>query len=163
MKSNFLGLGGVGNQIQTAIYISNDKKYSGYIDEIHFKLEKFRNTTYLLRIRVYNKNKRTQLPDEDLLLSDNILSGNQFKKDNIFSIRSKSIELPEDGFFVSFEWLPQPGITQVSEPAPYIVGSMNAERNYMYTNYREIKWYAQLQPIMNNAFSILNIEANISY
>lgn len=162
-KNNFLGLGGTGNQIQTAIYIPNEKRLSGYIDELHFKLDKYKNTTYLLRVRLFDINVASGLPNEDLLLSDNILTSDQLKRETYFSIKAKSIEIPHEGFFVSFEWLPQIGITKEKEPAPWIVGNLISDRNIMYTNYKEIKWNPNVRPIINQQFASLFIEAKISY
>ncbi len=162
-KSNFFGLGGIGNQIQTAIYIPNEKRLSGYIDELHFKLEKYKNTSYLLRIRLFNVSEKSGLPDEDLLLSDNILNPDQLKRDMYFSVKSKSIEIPEEGFFVSFEWLPQKGITDEKESAPWIVGNLVSDRSFMCTNYKDMKWNPNLRPIINQEFASLNVEARIAY
>jgi hypothetical protein len=162
-KNNFLSLGGVGNQIQTAIFLPNENKLSGYIDELHFKLDKFKKTTYLLRIRLFNRNSKTGLPDEDLLLMDNILKPNQLKRDVFFSIKDKNIEVPQNGFFVSFEWIPQIGITKETDSAPWIIGNLNSERKITYTNYREIKWSQNSRPIINQEYGNINIEAKISY
>lgn len=161
-KDNYLVV--VGKQIQIATFIPNESKIRGYIDEIKFKLSEFRKTTYLLRIRIYNKNIKTQLPFEDLLIDDNILSGKQLKHNNTFSLKDKSIELPEDGVFVSFEWIPQIGVTNENDDPPILLGNLNADKNYVYKNYKEIRWFPSNSKSLSSAgYRVPNISLTIGY
>jgi hypothetical protein len=161
-KDNYLNM--LVGQLQEAVFITNETKLRGYIDEIKFKLSEFRKTTYQLRIRIYNVHPITKLPFEDLLLSDNILNSNQLKHNNTLSLKSKTIELPEDGIFISFEWIPQSGVTNENETTPYILGNLNAEKNYVYTNFKEIKWYpSNTTSPQTGKFRTLNVSVKISY
>ncbi|OYY22547.1 MAG: hypothetical protein B7Y69_06415, partial [Sphingobacteriia bacterium 35-40-8] len=84
-------------------------------------------------------------------------------RDVFFPIKDKNIEVPQNGFFVSFEWIPQIGITKETDSAPWILGNLNSERKITYTNYREIKWSQNSRPIINQEYGNINIEAKISY
>ncbi len=152
------------DNIQKGIYIPNEKKISGYIDEIGFKLENPRKTNYLLRIGLFYKNPKNQLPGEDLLFEDNIVPSSQLKRNNIFSIRAKNIEYPEEGVFVSFELLPQTGFINDFKTIPRLVGNAYAEKPYLYLNYKEIEWVVDYpRSPMTNLYGVPNISITISY
>ena len=161
-KNDFLG--GYGKQVQFATYIPNDKKIRGYIDEIKFRLDRYKKTTYLLRIRLFTKNEFTQLPEEDLLFDANIINSKELKQNNTFSLRNKAIEFPKEGVFVSFEWLPQIGITKEEEKTPMLVGNMNADKNYTYFNYKEIQWHpSKSKSLIRDGYCVPNISITVSY
>ncbi len=150
--------------IQDAVYIPNETKVKGYIDDIRFKLESPRKATYLLRIRLFDKNPVTQLPGEDLLFEDNILPSHQLKRKNIFSTRSKNIEFPEGGVFVSFELIPLKGLANGDKNLPHLIGNAYAEKIYTYLNYKEIRWIHETPPRSFTGFyDVPGISISVSY
>lgn len=142
--------------LQEATFIPNTKHISGFIKEIKFKLQDFRNKHFCLRIRLFNINPNNGLPDKDLLLSDNLIYPNELRHKNSFSILNKYIQLPFDGVFVSFEWLPINN-NYKSEKVPYLVGNSNINTNYRYQNFKEIKWHPAILGLTPGSYEVVNV------
>src|SRR4051812_41553828 len=153
-----------GYKEQAAVFIPNETRISGYIETIKFKLGNFKNSTYLLRIRLLTVDNITGLPDKDLLLEGNILKPASLKHFDNFSVKSKSIILPSEGVFVSFEWLS----LAVDEPSqvhpPYVLGNEDAKEFFVYTNYKEMGWHQRTWKFQHNdAIGVPNISIIVAY
>jgi hypothetical protein len=149
--------------LQEAVFIANSQHIRGYIDEVKFKLMQFRNKHFMLRIRLYNLDPRTLLPHEDLLFTDNIIHPDELRRNNTFSIKSRNIEMPEGGVFVSFEWLTADRVA-TNEKLPYFLGNNLADRNYRYTNFKEIKWYpVRSKSPSSDGYDVPNVAITLSY
>ncbi|HEX8460434.1 MAG TPA: hypothetical protein VF623_03355, partial [Segetibacter sp.] len=74
------------------------------------------------------------------------------------------IELPEDGVFVSLGWLPKESNNSDSEKPPIILGNMNADRNYVFRNFKDIKWFpANSKSYTTDGFRVPNISITVTY
>ncbi|MDB5191992.1 MAG: hypothetical protein JWQ96_1555 [Segetibacter sp.] len=158
--NNFYYLINVGEE---ATFIPNKDGIKGYIDEIKFKLDKISKTHFMLRVRVLNLNPETGLPYEDLLLSDNIITPKKLRRINSFSIKSKNIELPANGVFISFEWLATEGALKNENP-PYLIGNSQADNRYVFANRNRTKWHRRSSNSPNrDGYDVPNVSIKVSY
>jgi hypothetical protein len=88
---------------QTALFIENKKKKKGTVSSASFYLSKKGNTNSPFRVRIYEREKLSAKPGEDLLkeviIAKPNIDGGWFKVD----LSQFHIEAPEDGFFVAIE------------------------------------------------------------
>ncbi len=160
-KNNFWNL--LAPNLQEATYIPNPDKIKGYIDEIKFKVAEFKNKHFMLRIRLFDVDVETGKPNGDLLMSENIIYPNDLKRTTIFVTKSKNIRFPENGVFVSFEWLQQRQDDK-RETFPYILGNTDAYKDFVYLNFKEIKWRrANIKSVVNNGYYVPNLSITVSY
>ena len=131
-----------GPNTQYAIYIPNDEKVNGYIDEIKFKLSDVNNSTYDLLIRIYDLDTINYLPQSDLLLYDNVFLANNLKRNNSLITNKSNIKIPPNGVFVSFQWIPVNKLVspKVYQKTPYIVSSISNSQAIIFSNYMGLGW-----------------------
>ena len=153
-----------GHKQRSAVYIPNSKKIIGNIETIKFKLADFKKSNYLLRIRLVSVDTITGFPDKDLLLEDNILKPSAFRHINRFSIKTKYIQLPQEGIFVSFEWLPLSGDLSTEENPPHVLGNTKADDFYMFTNYKGTGWHKSIWRFAgSDSIGVPNISIIVAY
>jgi hypothetical protein len=145
-------------ELQVAVFIPNEKNLSGSIDKISFGLKDFKHPRFNLRIRVLTVNPVTNLPERDLLTSNNIVDANRLHKSMSITLPNGSVKIPADGFFVSFEWLPLTATNGSNFLPPKLVGHTNADKNYMYNNFKEIKWFAsKSKSFISDGYRVPNV------
>ena len=159
-KSNFNNLLTV--NLQEATFIPNTNHIRGFVDQIKFKLRDFSNKHFFLRIRLYNKNPKDGMPFEDLLISENIINPTDLKHRNKFSVKNKNIQLPYDGVFVSFEWLPTE-TKYKNEKVPYLIGNSVLSKNFRYQNFKDTKWFPSVLGLIPGNYEAINVSVTISY
>ncbi len=150
-------------EMQDATLITNPNKIRGYIDQVKFRLLEVSGSSYLLRVRLLNINKETGMPQEDLLFYENILSARQLKRVTTLNLKSKNIFLPEDGVYISFEWIPTEKTDRKEKP-PYLSGNVDADSNYVVTSYKELKWKkSSSKSSISDGYSVPNVAIRVSY
>lgn len=91
-----------------AMYIENEEKnIQSIISKLHFRIKKRKgNFPSIVRPHLYTINKKTKLPEKELL-NYNILIKENKKRKGIISIdvSDKSILFPKEGVFVALEWV----------------------------------------------------------
>lgn len=125
---------------ENAVYIANEQKISGYIDEVRYRLHNHKSSLFALRIRLYALDSLTNLPGNDLLFEDNIIQPGDLKKNNRLSIKKHNIRLPKEGVFVSFQWIPLNLAATINAIPPHIVCSSDVDRSYNVSNYKGLQW-----------------------
>jgi hypothetical protein len=132
----FRGLG-FGEQ---AVFIENKNQVRGYIDQIKFRLDDFRGLPFALRMRLYDIDSATGLPNEDLLFEQNYIEPGDFKKVNVLNIKEQNVKLPPAGVFVSFQWIILKPELQGKVHTPVIVGHNQVSRSYLFERGTGLKW-----------------------
>ena len=92
-----------------AKYFPNDKrvKCCNYIEtiEIHFAKKSNHRKKAKFRIRVFNKDDKTGLPNEDILNVNLPIEIEEGQRVTSVDISNYNIEMPKDGLFIAFEKL----------------------------------------------------------
>jgi hypothetical protein len=149
--------------LHRAVYIPNTLKLNGYIDEILFQLDGYKDKHAKLRIRVLSVHSVTGFPEEDLLLTENILEPVKFKKINKFSIKSHNIQMPLNGIYISFEWLPNDQ-KLTNDDIPWIIGNDKADRPYIMDNLRYNGWkQSKIKSSTSEGYLVPGVSINVSY
>ena len=90
---------------QNAIYIPNESNKVGFIRQLHFYLAPLGKPDAPFRIRLYKKDPDNEQPGEDLLHQTVMIKGDIIDGWVTADLSAHNIELPEDGFFASMEWI----------------------------------------------------------
>lgn len=131
----------LGPEVQEAVFIPNTAALNGIISSVDFRLAEYRESKFLLRIRLMKWDPASGNPGEDLLFSENLVKPGRFKRNFSLKLKETSIPLPPDGVFVTFEWIPVNNKVEKNERTPYILGNLNADKSYTFSNYKELGWH----------------------
>lgn len=95
--------------IQQALFFSNEKHRKGIITKVGYFITDEGNPHTNFRVRIHKANKNLE-PDGEILLS-NIVASDSLNGNNWVDIDLEKyrIKIPEYGFFVAMEWLPESG------------------------------------------------------
>ena len=141
-KKPFTFFSALASDLQEATFIPNDRNVKGILKEIEFSLKAFQKSNYIIRLRILDLDTLTGLPGIDLLLHDNLIFPDKFKKNMKISLESKNIQFSQYGLFISLEFLPI-NRSQKSK-TPWIMGNQNLEVNHSYVNYKNLGWEPNL-------------------
>jgi hypothetical protein len=143
----FLGL-------EQAVLIPNKKRVNGYISEIKFRLFNYEHSLYSLRVRLKLMDSITGLPSDSLIYFQEDIPAYLLSKVNRVLIRSRNIEVPSSGLFVTLEWI-STGSTQVSLPNwPAITGRRVSEERHVYIRIskKDVSWRSGFSPEHPNKY-----------
>ncbi|OIN57753.1 hypothetical protein BLX24_18605 [Arsenicibacter rosenii] len=88
---------------EVALYIPNEDKLEGFLDEVAFYIVRFGQHKTPFRVHVYDVNG--DMPGKELLSGNVILAGKRPNKYTTVDISSYNIPFGENGVFISMEWL----------------------------------------------------------
>jgi hypothetical protein len=92
---------------ETAVWINNTAQKNSKIKYIHIKAKKG-DKNGAFKVHLYSIDKKTSMPDQDLLPSNVVYYSDNIKKKSIqVDISKLNIVIPQAGVFVGIEWLGQ--------------------------------------------------------
>lgn len=130
-KDYFFGVGAPRSEF--VIFIPNTNKIQGYIDGLKFRIDKYKNSTYSFRLRLYEMDPLTGLPGEYLLLQNNIFPVKNFAQTTTLNLKKENIRLPGEGVFVSFQLFDMGENQKIYKNYPLLIGHTDDNPTYWYS------------------------------
>ena len=132
----------IGHEI--AYLFKNEKKEIGRVKSIKLYIRKNRDANFIakFRIKIYSFDKTKNIPDENLLKEDIIISPKNKTYQYVLDLKDKKIPFLEDGVFIGIELVDENNTSKKGDKiGPGLRLTYGEDSELTWNNYRNRGWY----------------------